>query len=197
MSWSEDQWDGFCALLEEAWPGEFDAPARRSWRVLLDSTPPESGVTALRRLLLQGSTFRPSVSELLAAARHDPSKPTFAEAYQLIYGRGGVMRAQPPSKGITTTAEKRQAEDARLGEIHPLVRAFVERQGLARLATIPLSDPEWGEKHRRDLELAWTRHVEAFDGREVAALASGGRGELARLDPLASLTPPPQPQLTS
>jgi hypothetical protein len=67
------------------------------------------------------------------------------------------------------------------------VRAFVERQGIDRLRGLQLADPDWGEKRRADLERAYNEHVEAFDGREVAALASGGRGELARLDPLAAL----------
>jgi hypothetical protein len=68
-----------------------------------------------------------------------------------------------------------------------MVRAFVLRQGIERLRHLPLDDPDWGFKRRDELHKAWAAHVEAFDGREVAALASGGRGELERLDPLAAL----------
>jgi hypothetical protein len=86
-----------------------------------------------------------------------------------------------------------KAADAaqRLAE-RPIVASFVERQGWDRLRNLPLDDPDWGEKHRKDLEGAWDRHVEAFDGREVVALASGGREGLRQLDPLAGLSPPKQ-----
>jgi len=40
------------------------------------------------------------------------------------------------------------------------------------------------------------RHVEAFDGREVAALASGRPDELKRLDPLAALGVVKREQIT-
>lgn len=169
MTWEPQEWDAFCSLLEEGWPGVFSESTAEAWRVLLDATPPQTAVTALRRLLLEGRRFRPSVSELLAATRHDPSRPTFDEALVLI------------RRALTATFGERDALE-RLS--HPLVRSFVQRQGVDRLRMFPLDDPVWGEKHRRDLEGAWDRHVEAFDGREIAALASGS-GDLRRLDPLA------------
>jgi hypothetical protein len=193
--WTDAQWDAFCTLVEEAWHGEFDDTTRQSWRVLLDGLPPDTVVQGLRRLLLEGWRHRPSVSVLLEAARRDPSRPTFDEAYQLLYGTGGVLRATPHRGGavLTYSSERdrqRQYDAAaleRAAGLHPLIASFVNRQGLDRLRGLRLDDPEWGEKRRHDLERAWNEHVETFDGREVAALASGARGELERLDPLAAL----------
>jgi hypothetical protein len=133
MTWADPQWVAFCALLEEAWPGEFDDHSRTAWRVLLDPLDPAAAVEGLRRLLLEGHRFRPSVSEVLAAAGHDP---------------------------------------------------------------------QWGEKRRADLERAWNEHVETWDGREVAVLASGERRGLQQFDPLAALgraglTPRPELEETT
>lgn len=173
MSWSGDQWAQFCALLDHGWPGDFTVEQAKAYRALLDISDPQVMLEALRRLLHGGQRFRPSVAELLAAARRDPAVPTFDEAYRLIFGPGGVFRT------------------GRTDDVHPLVLAFVERQGPQRLRTLPLEDPEWGHRHRTDLQRAWEAHVDAFDGREVAALAAGtGQDGLHRLDPLAALTGP-------
>jgi hypothetical protein len=169
MRWTDEQWTTFCALLEEWWPGDFDGAARAAWRVALDGMEPEAASETAQRMLLQGRRFRPSVSEFLTDARQDPSRPTFDETLVLLRR---AMKAADPAE--------------RLGE-WPIIAAFVERQGWDRLRNLPLDDPDWGEKTRRELREAWDRHVEAFDGREVAALASGDRDGLRQLDPLASL----------
>ena len=192
MSWDDETWTMFCALMRRGWPGEFTGADATAYRVLLDGTDPPQVVEALRRLLLRGQRFRPSAAELLGELRADPSRPTFAEAYRLIFGKGGVLRARPATTRWASERERLARFDdaarARAAGMHPLVAAFVDRQGLDRLRSLPLEDPDWGEKHRRDLEQQWDTHVEAFDGREVAALATGrGRGELERFDPLAAL----------
>ena len=202
MNWTDEQWDGFVALVASSWRQEFPEAERKAWRILLDETPAETAMLGLKRLLLEGREWRPAVSELLKAARHDPSRPTFSEAYQLIFGHGGAIRACVAGGTVVYRNDgdrartEREAILVRAGELHPLIRPFIERQGVDRLRTLPLDDPEWGEKHRRDLEAAWDRHVEAFDGREVAAIASGARDGLRQLDPLAALgLPGPAPQL--
>lgn len=168
--WRDDQWDGFCGLLEGWWPGEFSEPAAKAWRIAMDGVPPDAAIAGLSGLLQEGRRFRPSASELLAILRSDPSKPTFDEMLVLLRR---AMKAAEPTE--------------RLAQAHPLVLSFVERQGWDRLRTLPLDDPDWGEKTRRDLEGAWDRHCDAFDGREVAALSSGQRDGLRQLDPLAAL----------
>lgn len=173
MSWSGEQWDTFAALLDRGWPGDLADGAEAAYRTLLDDVPPEAAVQGLRRLLYAGHKWRPSAAELIAAAREDPTRPTFAEAYALMFGTRGAT-----------------SDDPRDG-IHPLVTSFVRRHGASRLRLIPFDDPDWGEKHRRDLERDWQAHLSAMEGRETAALASGD-GEPRQLDPLgmANLLPP-------
>lgn len=190
--WTDQQWHIFVGLVDEAWPGALDDKTARSWRTLLDGINPDVAAEGIRRLLVEGHRFRPSVSEVLAAARRDPTRPTFAEAYQLIYGRRGALAAREPHGVYSSEGDVRRARRAaqlgRAEDLHPLVATFIDRQGVDRLGQIPVNDPDWGEKHRRDLEKAWDQHVDAMDGREVATLAAGGRrGELARFDPLTAL----------
>lgn len=175
MSWDERTWDAFCGLLEEAWPGDFDDATARSWRVLLDPVSPEQATVALRRLLLEGRRFRPSVSELLGAVRENPGRPTFEEA--LVLMRRAVSRADDTPGALACLADQ------------PLVASFLERRGVPQFRVLPVDDPDWGEKTRRELREAWDRHVDAFDGREIAALAAGRPDGLRQFDPLASLAP--------
>lgn len=188
MSWTQVEWDAFATLIEEGWPGEFDDAARKAWRVLLDSLEPERAIECLRRLLLEGHTFRPSVSEFLAAARRDPARPTWDEAYILIRR---AMRQQ--SRNVRARSEplmiraRCQVMQDWLGWISPFVAGFTAQQTFARLTQLPLDDPAWGQKTRRDLERAYDRYCETSDAREVAVIASGHPGELGRLDPLTAL----------
>jgi hypothetical protein len=188
MTWTADEWEAFCGLLEEGWPGEFDDDAAASWRTLLDSTPPAVAITALRRLLLEGHRFRPSVSELLAACRTDPSRPSFEEALALIKR---ALKVRSPDGAFASERQMlgahHMAMQERLQTLNPFVAAFTARFGFDRLSQLQLDHPEWAEKTRRDLQAAWDRHTAASEGREVALLASGGRGGLAQLDPLATL----------
>lgn len=191
MTWTATEWEAFCHLVEEAWPGEFDDQARASWRVLLDGVPTDAATEALKRLLYSGRKFypRPAVSDLLAELRADPSLPTFDEAWVLI--ERTLSRTPEPDGRFKSEGEARKAHDRAILDAldahHPMIRSFVERQGLARLRTIQTGDPQWGEKHLADLRAAWERHVEASDRRQVAALASGDREGLRQLDPLAAI----------
>jgi len=193
-----DEWESICFLIEEWWPpspaeGEFDDARRRAWRLALDGFAADAIAAALRALLARGGKWRPRPSEVIAEIRKDPSKPTFEEAYRLIFGRGGALKARPP-RGQTYANEAAMigahddAAQARAWELHPLVGSFVERYGVRRLATLEIDHPEYGELKRRELREAWDRHCEAMDGRDVAALAAGRRrGELAAFDPLAAI----------
>ena len=186
--WGEEQWAAFCALAAAGWPGEFPDADRKAWRILLDAIDPALAVEALKRLLYSGRRFypRPAVSDLLAELRVDSSRPTFDEAFLLIRRS---LKVRPGRVVFATVGEMHAAEDREalsvLEGCHPLVHSFAARQGVRRLRSLPFNDPEWGEKARRDLQAAWDRHVESWDGREVAVLASG-QG-LRQLDPGATL----------
>lgn len=90
------------------------------------------------------------------------------------------------------------AQLERAAQQHPLIASFVERIGLRRLRGFNANDAAAGGQgddgkrtdlwDRKELLRAWTEHVDAQDGREVAALAAGtGQRGLSRLDPLAAL----------
>jgi len=127
---------------------------------------PDAAICAIR---MSESPFPPSAGDLQQAARRDHSAPTCEEMLVL------VRRA----------AKRDGRDDEALA--HPLVASFVTRYGWDRLRLLPIDDPERGGLHRRDLQGAWDRHVEAFDGRELAALASGRPDGLRQLDPLHAL----------
>lgn len=169
MTWTDEQWNAFCALIAGGWGGDFADSERAAYRVLLDRIEPQAAIVAVRELVLSGREFypRPTASDIAACAHADPSVPTFDEMLILI------RRA----------AKRDGAQDEALA--HPLVASFVARQGWDRLRLLPIDDPEWGEKHRRDLYGAWERHCESQEHREVAALAAGGG--LRQLDPLHAL----------
>lgn len=189
----------FFDLLDRSWPGELDPDDVPSYKAMLADTDPQAVVAAIRQLSYAGAArWRPKPPEILATLRRDPARPTFEEAYQLIYGPGGVLRSRPAVRRYADESERRRLYDeaaiARAEELGPgLLAGFVVRQGLERLRHLPvgaMSDGDGaGEGHwaRKELREAWERHVAASDGRELAVLASGGRLGLRQLDPLAAL----------
>jgi hypothetical protein len=195
---SKPEWDAIVVRMRAYWPASaFSQEVQALWYERLAAFSGQQVASAIDALLHEGSPFMPSLGQLIRALRADPSRPTFVEAFQLIYGRDGVVRASATPRGsstFTTPQEEMDAKEQRLRGVHPLVRSFVQRQGIRRLEGLPLDDSEWGEKHCRDLEAAWDRHVEACDGREIAVMASGGEsnGGLHRFDPRAGLPPNPR-----
>lgn len=191
MPWTDEQWTDFADLLAEGWGGQFSIDKRAAYRILLAEIAPDEATAALKRLLYRGQKFRPTPAELIAAAHDDPSRPSFEEAYRAIFGHGGILEARPAPGAYADLAEKRRAEaqaaKERGAEFHPLIASFVTRYGIDRLRTMEIHDPEYGEVRRRELHDAWDRHVKAFEGREVAALAAGDREGLRQLDPLRVL----------
>lgn len=113
---SPAEWESLSLLIEEAWPGEFDDHAAKAWRVLLDDFNAAEVLRALKACVAHGGTFRPSVAEVVGEIRRDPSRPTFDEAYRMIYGPGGVLGVK--RSGAT---------------ISPWVTGFVQRYGIDRL----------------------------------------------------------------
>lgn len=199
MSWTDEQWDTFCAMLQGGFPKDFEDEERSAYRIFFDEVDPQLAILGLKRVVFAGTfTFRPSVSELMGAIRNDPSVPTFDEALQVI--RHALKAKGPSADEIsrktgstfinedTEKRERRAAIQARLSEAHPLVGTFVARQGIGRLRNLPLDDADWGEKTRRDLEAAWDEHVDTTDHRKVAELTErSGRGAPGKLDPVGVL----------
>ena len=192
--WTADEQRAVARALLGSWPGTVTAWGKDAFAAYIDELRAR-GLTADRVLVAvrtwpAGSDFPPSAPNLAAAARNDPSKPTFEEAYRLIYGPGGILRAQPVDRtfpdGVSMARAYNEARTVRAGEVHPLVGSFAVRFGLERLGALEVDHPEYGGLKRKELREAWDRHCEAMEGRDVAALVSGERrGELGRFDPLA------------
>jgi hypothetical protein len=189
---TRDDWSIIAGLIDEWWPGEFSQSAEHAWHVALDGYEAEQVTIALRALLARGGTFRPSVAQVVAEIRRDPSKPTFDEALVLIQR---ALRAwNSPLRGdFANEAEMLKAREQHvIGSaqgVHPLAAAFIHRRGIRQLQKeiAELGDEEYGSLRRRDLQQAWEAHLEAFEGREISALAAGRRDGLRQLDPLAAL----------
>jgi hypothetical protein len=196
---TSDEWGAICLLLDKGfkWREPFGKAQSSAYRMLLEGYSAEQLMTVIRALVARGQVFGPTPGEIVAEIRCDPSRPTFVEAYALIYGKGGILRARSAESTFGDEGERgrayRAAQRARAAGMHPLVASFVDRYGLDRLEVLPLNDPEFGDAKRRELERSWDDHVEAMEGRDVRALASGRRGEgLARLDPLSALDLTPE-----
>jgi len=198
MSMSAKEWDTLALLIEEGWPGEFTDAAAKAWRVLLDDYDAGQVLAAVKGLVARGGKFRPSVAEVVAQIRRDPSAPTFEEMYRLVYGPGGVLKARPAYLGpdSITPATLERAQLDRAAMLHPLVGEFVRRFTLGRLRSLEVDHPVYGEANRKKLRQAWDEMCESLEDRDIAALASGRRGAgLTALDPLAALGVSARPQI--
>jgi hypothetical protein len=154
---------------------------------------PDQALVAIRACPA-GQKWPPSAPELAGLVRRDAAIPTGPEALELIFGRGGVLSARTPiRKGSWNAGERdaanKQAMTERAAGMHPLIGAFIEREGgLERLVRLDLDDLEYGEVRRHQLVMSWHEHVSACADRELSAIAAGRRNEgLQRLDPLAAL----------
>lgn len=186
-------WKSVGTVLLGSWPAQVAAWGREGIAAYVSELQarglsPEIAVGGLRSW---DGKWPPAAGELAAFLRRDRDALTFDEALRSILW---VLRApvvwgiEGGSTFVSAEDEQRARTEAirgRLGTVHPLVRSFVETRGIDQLSRLPLDDPEWGLKHRRDLERAWDGHVDTMDHREVARIASGGG--LGKLDPLVSL----------
>lgn len=179
MAWTDDEWQTFAALLEDGWPGEFDDRAADAYRVLLGDIDPPRAVTALRALL-RTSKWRPSAAEIVQTAETDHRRPTFDEAFHVLF-----EHPHSPLKARTTGEAVNRAMS-----FHPLIARFVQVMGRDRLAYLEVFDPDYGRVRRQELRTTWQEIDETTRGRDVAAMVAGSgerRGQLGRFDPLRAL----------
>lgn len=179
MAWLDDEWETFAALLEDGWPGEFDDRASDAYRVLLGDLEPARAVTALRTLL-RTSRWRPSAAEIVQAAEADHRRPTFDEAFHILF-----EHPHSPLKARSTG----EAVQLAMG-FHPLIARFVQVMGRDRLAYLEVFDPDYGRVRRQELRTTWQEIDETTRGRDVAQMVAGSgerRGQLGRFDPLRAL----------
>lgn len=196
---TEGNWNRLWALLDDAWPGSLDPDSTDAYRTLLDSTSPDEILVGVKRLLHAGARYRPTPAEIIAEARRDPTRPTFDETLQILFGqRTGVLDVRvrgTRDSNPNHAAELAAAVTDRLAGQHPVVSQFVARVGLQRLRSMNIDDPATGHWRREELHATWTDLIDAGEQRQVHVLAAGGdSSELRRLDPLASLPAPPTPR---
>ncbi len=184
-------WSDVASALLGSWPTQVAAWGRAGMAAFLGEVrsrgaTPDGALVAIRR---RKSAFPPSAGELAADGLRDPSTPTFTEAFRAIDGPHGVLVAREPYAGPVRepAASRQRAALARAAECHPLIGAFIESYGLARLRLLEVDHPEYGELRRNDLGAEWERFLTATEGRDLAALGTRRRGEIGRLDPLAAL----------
>ena len=168
----DDAWQAICLLLENGWPGEFDDAARGAYRVLLDGHEPEQILAALKVLVRRGARFRPSAGEIVAELVADPGRPTWGEAYQLLFGQRGLLSVRPEAACLRRADER-----------HPLLAAFIRQEGYDRLRMLAVHDPDWGERTRRDLGAAWEAMGNRADHRLARGLELDAIGRPRQLGP--------------
>ena len=179
-----DEFAPAAQILDGAWPGEFTSAEERAYLFMLSDFEPEQVMAAIKAL--RGSRFRPAAGEIVEAIQGTTAAvPTFDEAWLLIRE---ALNAAPRRPYTDHDQARHTAITVALGDMHPLVGAFVHRQGIRHLRYLPVDDPDTGHWAIKTLRVAWAEHVAAVAGRELTALASGrGAGDLTQLDPLARL----------
>lgn len=177
---SAEGWRPVAKALVGSWPSQVSSWGNEAVAAYCDElaardVTPAQALVAIRACPAD-QKFPPSAPELAGMARRDPSVPTFDEAYQQLYGPGGVFGFH--RSGVT---------------ISPWVQAFVADYGRDRLRLLEVDHDEYGGVKRRELRQSWEQFLETAEGRELAAIAQGRRGGgLERLDPLAALDLPQQ-----
>jgi integrase len=153
---TDSEWAVIEQLLAEGWNQAWDQRKADAYRLLLGGYEAGEVAMAVRRIIERGTAYRPSIAEVVAAINVDAGLPTWAETYQLI-----IAVCWDPG---------------RLGEAHEVVRLFVQAQGLGRLQTLPLNDPDWGHVERKRLGDEYDRFVDRYQERRREGRALEARG---------------------
>lgn len=177
---TNDEWNGTCLFIEQAFKGEFDGPKRSAYRFFLDDFSPEQIMNALKVLAEKGSPWLPAAPEIVKAIRDTQASP--------VPGWSEVWKA------ITKACKKRNERVALewlSEEVHPVVAAFVSAEGWTTLKMTPFGDPEYGGLRQKELHERWDEFVAVATERlqRGLALSTGARRALGpqRLDQAALL----------
>ncbi len=190
--WSEDEWLTFTLLIDTAFAGSVNETNAKAWHTLLQPYRPAECVAALQRLVAKGQKFC-KAADLVGEINADPSRPSFGEMVQMVYGHPHGALHAPVGNEWSTDAQRRalanQAAQWLADELHPLVGAFVASMTVQRLREINLDDPDYGQARRAQLKAEWGDFCQRATHREAHALAAGRerREGLRRHDPLAAL----------
>jgi len=173
-SWPAEAWALFEGMMEEVWVRGEHWTTRKAkyYAPFLDGHEPDAVVAALQSLADGGQTFLPAVGEIIGAIHHDHAAPSWAEAFELIYGRDGCLRG--PRRATVELAGGEQARDdaivARAEDKHPVLGAFVAAQTPKRLRMLRIDHEEYGELERRRLGEEWAEFADRADRRRREGL---------------------------
>jgi hypothetical protein len=162
-SWPE--WLVLASEIDAWFPGtEFDEVLERTWYRELFSFDADGIRSAVRAVVAaQPSDFAPSVLRVRARLEGDPGRPTFDEAFALLFDRGGLLSGPDNERYALFAAKK----------AHPLLAAFIASQGYKRLRMLQAFDPDEGHWRVKDLREAWEALEARADEREAAGLGLG------------------------
>lgn len=172
----------FVVLMQEldaTFRGELDKAGEGAMRQHIGRVSFDEAHEAIAVLVARGQVFMPVAAEMVGALTRDPSRPTFEEAFAVLY-----ERPRSPLKKSTT-----KAAVAKAMEHHPLIARFVQVLGRDYLARLEVFDVEWGGAKRQQLLKAWNDMVAATGERDVTALVESTRdgGRTRRLDPMKAI----------
>jgi hypothetical protein len=178
---TDDEWDGCCFLMEQAFKGDMDEDKRDAYRVFLEKFSSEQVVAALQVLAEESEPWLPAVPEIVQACRkleqadHGGEVPGWAEVYPML------IRALHVHVGyFESDAEKTATCVAWLEKnSHPVVAKFFEAQGYDRLSRMEVDDPEHGALRQKDLREMWEQFVEVAKQRLATGLALQSVGRRA------------------
>jgi len=175
---TRDEWESIALLIENCWRGQFDETASSAYHTFLGELDATIVMLALKRLVQNGTVFRPTPGEIMAAVTNDPGVSTFSEAFPAIRKALALGGGDEMVLG-------------RLEDEHRYLKAWVERYGPHRLAQEPVDDPQYGgvTMHRLESDYDQFCRVAIDRERQGRVLLSSGMstGGLNKFKPFVAL----------
>ncbi len=198
---NQTEWDDIAEDLEYGFTWKTDDlwdERERVYRKRLGALPHEVVRAAIDKLMEQGLTWGPSLSQIITALQTDPGVPSWPEARSLLFGRGRTCRGGvfeftghgTPDTNPAYWTEREQEALTRLNDLHPILTAFVAGQGVQHLVEINLDqstvDGRWNLIRLRE---DYDRHQTSWQerGTHERAAARLGHRQPRRLAPLADI----------
>jgi hypothetical protein len=167
---TDDEWDGVCLLIENAWKGEFDDVKAAAYRFFLGDLAEGAVMAALKRLVRNGTPFLPAAAEIVKAADDMAlaPAPSWTEAWLWI---GKALRRGGRVGGARWDMKAKAAYELLEAHDMAIVARFIEAEGYQRLAMTEFFDPDYGPLRVRELEQRWNAFVGVAQERLERGLA--------------------------
>jgi hypothetical protein len=162
---TDDEWEVIASILENGYPGSpWTQTASRAYRVLLSDYSTEQIIAALKVYnRVSGPGFRPSAKDIVQTIVKPVKRLSWPEIELWLVGDG-------TNRGVISGSWTQEQIVGAAAQVDPVLASYVAARGVAGLAMIPFDDPEWGGKHRRDLQKDYERFCEGADERVARGL---------------------------